>query len=214
MLSRCDNCLLILPAWLRSTQILRLFFLNQSHDVKLQRLLGFCEHPHKRSFHDSTCSKSLARVYNGCHCRRGSYSILKARAPTHSAHFMSLTFFFILSPARMSRSHCRPCWHNGFLWSYWRMYILHVRHSWSSFRLGSHASCHMLKLAGHRPEEKKMLCVNACGGIQRISMCYATDRQACVTCHFVYNQVDCTDVFHHLTTSPIISSCTHTFATP
>ena len=122
--------------------------------------------------------------------------------------------FFVLSPARMSRSHCRPCWHNDFLWSYWKMCILHVRHSWSSFRLGSHASCHMLKLAGHRPEEKKMLCVNACGGIQRISMCYVTDRQACVTCHFVYNQVDCTDVFHHLTTSPIISSCTHTFATP
>jgi len=109
MLSRCDNCLLILPSWLHITQILRLFFVNQSHDVKLLRLLGFCEHPHKRSFHDSTCSKSLAGVYNGCHCRRGSYSILKARAPTHSAHFMSLTFFFILSPARMSRSHCRPC---------------------------------------------------------------------------------------------------------
>ena len=104
MLSRCDNCLLILPAWLRITQILRLFFVNQSHDVKLLRLLGFCEHPHKRSFHDSTCSKSLARVYNGCHCRRGSYSILKARAPTHSAHFMSQTFFYSVARQNESKS--------------------------------------------------------------------------------------------------------------
>ena len=72
----------------------------------------------------------------------------------------------------------------------------------------------MLKLAGHRPEEKKMLCVNACGAIQRISLCYAADRQACVSFHFIYKQVDCTGAFDYLKTSPTISSCTHTFATP
>ena len=76
---RCDNCMLILLAWLPNNMISMPRLVKKARDVKIAAVLRVSVSTLTSARHTSLpAPKGLVRTHIGCHRSRGSYSTKKA----------------------------------------------------------------------------------------------------------------------------------------
>ena len=103
---RCDNCMLILLAWLPNNMISMPRLVKKSRDVKIAAALRVSVSTLTSARHTSLpAPKGLVRTHSGCHRSRGSYSTKKAIVPSSQR-----TCLLPLFPACLAKPKTHQLW--------------------------------------------------------------------------------------------------------